>query len=81
MKARIVAAWLILGMIGTAYPATPEINTTKLPDEVRAKQVQDMKWGMFICWSFSTFAGQEWTPTKGKGASFFKATGCDTDQW
>ena len=40
-----------------------------------------MKFGMFICWSFSTFHGQEWTPTKGKDASFFKATGCDTDQW
>ena len=40
-----------------------------------------MKWGMFICWSFSTFYGQEWTPTQDKDASFFKATGCDTDQW
>jgi len=81
MKARIAAAWLIVGMIGTAYSATPEINKTKLPNDVRVKQMQDMKWGMFICWSFSSFYGQEWTPTKGKDASFFKATGCDTDQW
>ena len=27
----------------------------KIPDEVRAKQISDMKFGMFICWSFSTF--------------------------
>ena len=40
-----------------------------------------MKFGMFICWSFSTFSGQEWTPTLDKDASYFKATGCDTDQW
>ena len=81
MKAQIAAASLVLGMVGTAHSATPEINQTKLPDEVRAKQIQDMKWGVFICWSFSTFAGKEWTPTRGKGASYFKATGCDTDQW
>jgi alpha-L-fucosidase len=58
-----------------------QINKTKLPDEVRAQQVKDLKFGMFICWSFSTFYGEEWTPTTGKDASFFKATGCDTDQW
>jgi alpha-L-fucosidase len=40
-----------------------------------------MKWGMFICWSFSTFSGREWTPTKDKGPEYFKVTGCDTDQW
>jgi alpha-L-fucosidase len=35
---------------------------------------------MFICWSFSTFSGKEWTPGV-TDVSFFKATGCDTDQW
>lgn len=53
----------------------------KIPDEVRARQIQDLKWGLFICWSFSTFYGQEWTPTRDKDASFFQATGVDTDQW
>ena len=68
-------------MAGTAYSARPEINKTKLPDQVRAKQIQDMTWGMFSCWSFSTFYGHEWTPTLDKDASYFKAIGCDTDQW
>ncbi|MHC4504364.1 MAG: alpha-L-fucosidase, partial [Planctomycetota bacterium] len=58
-----------------------EAGATRLPDNVRAQQIKDMKWGMFVCWSFSSFYGQEWTPTRGKDASFFKATGCDTDQW
>ena len=58
-----------------------EIIPEKIPNEVRAEQIQEMKWGMFICWSFSTFAGQEWTPTRGKDAAFFKATGVDADQW
>jgi len=35
---------------------------------------------MFICWSFSTFSGNEWTPGM-KDIAVFKATGCDTDQW
>ena len=68
-------------MVGAAYSATPDINSARLADQARADQVRDLKWGMFICWSFSTFAGQEWTPTRDKDASFFNATACDTDQW
>lgn len=72
---------MMLAMINIGCASTPEINTTKIADEVRAEQIKDMKFGMFICWSFSTFYGQEWTPTLDKDASYFKATGCDTDQW
>jgi alpha-L-fucosidase len=46
----------------------------------RVKELQDLKWGMFICWSFSTFSGKEWTPGI-TDLGFFKPTGCDTDQW
>jgi alpha-L-fucosidase len=55
--------------------------TKKMDDNIRAQQIKDMKFGMFICWSFSTFYGKEWTLTLDKDASFFKAKGCDTDQW
>ncbi|MBN2651569.1 MAG: alpha-L-fucosidase [Spirochaetales bacterium] len=50
-------------------------------DYSRAKEVASLEFGMFICWSFSTFSGQEWTPTLDKDASYFRATGLDTDQW
>ena len=53
----------------------------KIADEIRAEQIKEMKFGMFICWSFSTFYGKEWTPTLDKDATFFKATGVDTGQW
>ena len=46
----------------------------------RAKALGDLHFGMFVCWSLSTFSGYEWT----RGVSdpaYFKATGCDTDQW
>ena len=58
-----------------------QIRQEKADDLVRAEQIKEMKFGMFICWSFSTFSGQEWTPTLDKDASYFRATGCDTDQW
>jgi alpha-L-fucosidase len=46
----------------------------------RAEELKNLRWGMFICWSFSTFSGKEWTPGV-KDLDFFKPTGCDTDQW
>ena len=46
----------------------------------RTKELQDLKWGMFICWSFSTFSEKEWTPGI-KDISFFRAKEVDTDQW
>ncbi len=81
MKLRTLSVCLILGMIASGCTSASRINTTKLPDEVRAQEIKDMKFGMFICWSFSTFSGREWTPTLDKDSSYFKATGCDTDQW
>lgn len=57
------------------------IKTQKIDDHLRAQEIKDMKFGMFICWSFSTFSGTEWTKTLDKDASYFKATGCNTDQW
>jgi len=77
-----------------ACPAISEVGVYREPDWARpggvkldlhslvlANRLKDLKFGMFICWSFSTFSGREWTPTQNKDASFFKATGCDTDQW
>ena len=71
-----LCALLALALLSANSLAAPK----KTDDEVRAKQVKDMKFGMFICWSFSTFSGKEWT-TEPHGVEFFKATGCDTDQW
>ncbi len=51
-----------------------------LSAESRAADLKNLKWGMFVCWSFSTFSGKEWT-TDAKDISLFRPTGCDTDQW
>ena len=46
----------------------------------RAEELKSLKWGMFVCWSFSTFSGKEWSPGV-KDLALFKATEVDTDQW
>lgn len=80
VKRSIILALIWVILIGQTHGQTVDY-TLKLDDNIRAEQVKAMKFGMFICWSFSTFYGKEWTPTLDKDASYFKATGCDTDQW
>ena len=72
-----ICAILLTGFVKKADPD----YTKKIDDKVRAEQIKEMKFGMFICWSFSTFYGKEWTPTLDKDATYFKAKDCDTDQW
>ena len=69
---------LIMLPVNSSFAQTGKEKTN---DTLRAREISEMKFGMFICWSFSTFSGQEWTPTLDKDASYFRATGCDTDQW
>ena len=68
-----------LFLVSCSQPAH-EISSKKMDNSTRAQQISDMKFGMFICWSFSTVSGMEWT--RGiTDVNFFKASGCDTDQW
>lgn len=46
----------------------------------RVDELRQLRWGMFVCWSFSTYSGKEWTPGV-KDLSLFRATSVDTDQW
>ncbi|MEI8290069.1 MAG: alpha-L-fucosidase [Verrucomicrobiota bacterium] len=63
-------------------PESAQSSPTNLPavTEARVKQLQDLHWGMFVCWSFSTFSGREWTPGV-TNLDLFAAKDCDTDQW
>lgn len=82
MKNRLLIVFILLILSTTVYSQKERLPVQlKMSDSERAEQIKEMKWGMFICWSFSTFYGKEWTPTLDKDAGYFKATGCDTDQW
>lgn len=48
--------------------------------DARVQEIKNLRWGMFICWSFSTFSGREWTGGV-EDVGFFRATEVDTDQW
>lgn len=70
---------VIGGLMAAAHAAVFADNAA-MDRAARTKELADMRFGMFICWSFSTFSGYEWT--RGVNSpDFFRATGCDTDQW
>ncbi|NLX13969.1 MAG: hypothetical protein GXY44_10005 [Phycisphaerales bacterium] len=48
--------------------------------QARTEELKNQRWGMFICWSFSTFSGRGWTGGV-QDIDFFGATEVDTDQW
>ena len=70
---RVWVRWMAL--LGLVVPVAPAAVS-----EARVQQVKDLRWGMFVCWSFSTFSGKEWTPGV-TNVDFFRATEVDTDQW
>ncbi|MGX1930960.1 alpha-L-fucosidase [Flagellimonas sp. 2504JD4-2] len=71
-------ATLMLGCINKTAKAK---DSTEFENKDRADEIRDLKFGMFVCWSFSTFYGKEWTPTLDKDVNYFKASDYDTDQW
>ena len=71
--------WFFVGA-GMSQHDHSGIVRERIPDDVRAKQIADMRFGMFICWSYSTFSGKEWTGEP-HPVEFFRATEVDTDQW
>jgi len=76
-KTRCVVLWagIVVSAVLPARAANQPMDMAR-----RAEELKSLKWGMFICWSFSTLSGKEWTPGV-TDVSFFRATGCDTDQW
>ena len=69
--------WCCLGL---AFACAAAAGAEGKPDAERAKEVSQLRFGMFICWSLSTFSGYEWTRGVTSPA-YFKPSGCDTDQW
>ena len=51
----VLAAGMVIA--ATLLHAAESVNMQE-----RRAELANLKWGMFICWSFSTFSGKEWTP-------------------
>ena len=71
---------ICLSVITSCQSTKTSISKEVIPNDIRAQEMKDMKFGMFICWSLSTFSGKEWTGEE-LPVEFFRATECDTDQW
>ncbi len=77
---RFFLSLFLLSFLWVSCKTPNLINKVRLPDDVRAEEIRNLQFGMFVCWSFSTFSGKEWTGEK-LPAEFFSATECNTDQW
>jgi len=77
---RALVPVLLLVFAPPVMAAPPPVKTEKTDDAARGEEIRDMAFGMFVCWSFSTFCGHEWTPGV-EDISFFNPTGFDADQW
>ena len=80
MTSRDAKLLMPTGVLLSSWAIGAEEAAEPVDMKQRAEELKGLKWGMFVCWSFSTFSGKEWTPGI-KDVAFFKATGCDTDQW
>jgi alpha-L-fucosidase len=78
-------ALCLLYFISCPLPAfSQEKTAAHVVSEQRVQELKDLRWGMFICWSFSTFSGREWTDGVVKRTDYdklFPAKNVDTDQW
>ena len=72
-------AWVIAVLLAMLAPQFIRAAETPAPAS-RAQELKNLKWGMFVCWSFSTFSGKEWTPGV-TNIDLFNASGCDPKQW
>jgi alpha-L-fucosidase len=84
IKNRLLAgaslAWLMSTSLGFGLDAQTNAAPLSGVPESRVEDLKKLRFGMFICWSFSTFSGKEWTPGV-TDINLFAAKDCDTDQW
>jgi alpha-L-fucosidase len=80
MLSTSLRASLVVALSGIMTSPLPVARAADADIAKRVEEVKNLKFGMFVCWSFSTFSDREWTPGI-KDVSYFNPTGCDTDQW
>lgn len=82
MKKLIILVCSCLWVSFCASADTPgaRVATPDSAGERRVEEAKGLHWGMFVCWSFSTFSGKEWTPGV-TNLALFNPTGCEVEQW
>jgi alpha-L-fucosidase len=80
LNAIVIPAFVLALSFSAALCPAQEKSPPPAVTEARVQELKNLKWGMFVCWSFSTFSGKEWTPDV-QDISLFATKNCDTDQW
>ncbi len=80
MRRIIITGLFVLMGIAGAGNSLAQQQDSKINIDKRTKELQELRFGMFVCWSFSTFSGYEWTPGVAD-INFFAPSGFDPDQW
>jgi alpha-L-fucosidase len=78
--AKISLALLLTTPTALRLKAQTDVAPPSRVPETQVKALKDLHFGMFVCWSFSSFSGMEWT-TGVTTVDLFAAKDCDTDQW
>ena len=85
MKMRVLFS--LLALVATVLPSVSPQTAAPAPSpgappvsEQRVAELKRLRFGMFICWSFSTFSGKEWTPGI-TDITFFRPKGVEAEQW
>jgi alpha-L-fucosidase len=83
LNTRLLASLAAVSWTLTASGVPTSGNPTAAVDLVkRATELKSLRWGLFVCWSFSSFSEPKTEWTRGvKDVAYFKATTVDTDQW
>lgn len=82
MRNRSPRHFLSLMLTGLLLALPTSLASAEPPpvSDARIREFRDLRFGMFVCWSFSTFSNVEWTRGV-KQVDFFNPTGFDPDQW
>lgn len=80
-----ILCWIAMGDVITSQSisiqnSAPLLTQPPPISEQRVSELKRLRFGMFLCWSFSTFSGKEWTPGI-TNVAFFNPTGCNVEQW
>lgn len=79
-RSLIIGSSLMAAMRAPGFARSSVTQNNDLSSPGRVARLKQLKWGMFVCWSFSTFSDKEWTQDV-RDASFFNPSGIDTDEW
>lgn len=79
-RCRLLAPALIACLATSAVGPAVHAADAKPDMDQRTRQLKSLRWGMFVCWSFSTLSGKEWTPGIA-GPAYFTPTEVDVEQW